>query len=283
MESEHDKPENLDAPATAKHKVIVIATADVVADPAEISPRPIGPTSEFKDEAQELLPAAITCRPFMMKYSYDSHAEIRFDLGAHSCEGMRCCAAGGCSTLVCLTHGFGEGFEEPYNDDAAFPSPMCQQSGCDVVFCERHFGRMMTSCNGCANAARATMELEGSGLHPELAKSFFCPAHATVRCNLRYRFDFGLGDMLDEKEANRERNAVAKDRKEAEMGDSVLGSMGLSADCLFDEIARKKYKRETIDERRGIGHFSFKLCQNCFAEKRSHNCCFDLGDFHSLL
>lgn len=95
------------------------------------------------------------------------------------------------------------------------------------------------------------MELEGSGLHPELPKSFFCPAHATVRCNLRYRFDFGFGD---EKEANRERNAVTKDRKEAEMGDSVLGSMGLSADCLFDEIARKKSKRETIDERRGIGN-----------------------------
>ena len=73
--------------------------------------------------------------------------------------------------------------------------------------------------------------------------------------------------MLDEKEANRERNAVAKDRKEAEMGDAILGSMRLSADCLYDEIARKKYKRETIDDRLGIGHCSFKLCQECFADK----------------
>jgi hypothetical protein len=219
----------------------------------------------------------------MMKYSYESCAEKRFELGAHSCKDMRCCTAGGCSTLVCLTHGFGEGFEEPYNDDAVFPSPLCQQNGCDVVFCERHFRLKMTSCNGCENGARATMELEGSGLHPELAKSFFCPAHATVRCNLRYRLDFGFGGMLDEKEANRERNAVAKERKEAEMGDAVLGSMGLSADCLYDENARKKSKRETNDDKRGIGHCSFKLCQECFADHYSHKCCCDPEDFRTLL
>ena len=36
------------------------------------------------------------------------------------------------------------------------------------------------------------------------------------------------------------------------MGDDVLGSLCLSADCLYDEIAWKKYKRETIDDRHGI-------------------------------
>ncbi len=51
------------------------------------------------------------------------------------------------------------------------------------------------------------------------------------------------------------------------MGDDVLGSMRLSADCLYDEIAWKKYKRETIDDRHGIGHCGFKLCQECFADR----------------
>lgn len=39
-----------------------------------------------------MTPAPITCRPFMMKYSYDSCAEMRFDFGEHSCKGMRCTA-----------------------------------------------------------------------------------------------------------------------------------------------------------------------------------------------
>ena len=72
------------------------------------------------------------------------------------------------------------------------------------------------------------------------------------------------------------------------MGDAVLGSMRLSADCLYDdclydEIAWKKYKRETIDDRHEIGHCSFKLCQDCFADKYSHNCCLDANDSRSLI
>ena len=119
-------------------------------------------------------------------------------------------------------------------------------------------------------------------MHLELAKSFFCPSHATVRCNLRYRFDFDFGDTLDEEEAYLERKAVAKDREYAEQGDAVLGSMGLSADCLFQEIAAKKFKREANDEKRGIGHCSFMLCQECVADQHRHRCCFDPDDFNTL-
>lgn len=279
LESEHDHPENLNAPAAVKQLVAVIGAAAEVIDLEEVS--------AFKEEAPVTItadtgdsPAPITCRPFMMKYSTDSRAEIRVDLGTHSCTDMRCCAADGCCTLVCMTHGFGEGFEEPYNDDAGFPSRVCQQNGCDVVFCERHFGRMMSECDSCRNISSAEMELEGSGIHLELAKSFFCPSHATVRCNLRYRFD---GDKLDEKEAYRERKTVAKDMEYAEQGDAVLGSMGLSADCLFQEIAAKKSKREANDDRRGIGHCSFMLCQECVADKwHRHRCCDDPDDFNTL-
>jgi len=255
----------------------MILTAEVV-DPAQASARPAEPASDFKDETPVAFTGAsaapITCRTFMMKDS----PEMRVELGTHSCTDMMCCASAGCSTLVCLEHGFGEGFEQPYLDEAAFPSRKCQQDGCNVVFCERHFGEM-TSCDSCENIACATWEVEGSGIPEELAKSFFCPAHATVRCNLRYRFD---GQKLETKEANRERKAVSKDRECAERGDAVLGSLGLDGDCLFQEIVAKKSKREAIDNKRGIGHCTLMLCQGCLADEYRHRCMDDPDNFHSL-
>ncbi len=123
------------------------------------------------------------------------------------------------------------------------------------------------------------MELERTSIPSELAKSFFCPAHATVRCNLRYRFN---GEKLETQEANREWKAVIKDREYAERGDFVLGSMGLDGDCLLQEIVEKKSKREAIDDKRGIGHCTLVLCQGCLADEYRNRCHFDPDDFYSL-
>ncbi len=199
--------------------------------------------------------APITCRPFKMSYA-DSDEGTRVELGPQSCADLRRCGAYGCGTLVCAEHGFGLGFD--WRDDLYFPSRVCGQDDCEVIFCERHW-KSMRNCEVCESDFSAVVEAVGDPT-PEQVPCF-CPRHAPVCCNMRFRWD---GVELDEYEALRERRAVARDEEDADAGVSMLGSFGLSdTDFLYREAAAKKIKRLRKDNARGIEHCHLMCCAAC--------------------
>jgi hypothetical protein len=255
-------------------------TARGVAKPAPAEAAPAAPAAEApavetKAEAVDAKvasrsPAAtsaapITCRPFKMS-STTSEGDMRVELGPQSCADLRRCGAYGCGTLVCAEHGFGLGFDwdggGKDGGDLYFPSRVCGQDDCEVIFCERHW-KSMPHCEVCERDFSAVVEAVGDPNPYQLP--CFCPRHAPVCCNMRFRWD---GVKLDEYEALRERRAVARDEEDAYIGESTLGSFGLlNTDFFYREAAAKKNKRQRKDYARGIEHCHLMCCAACLDER----------------
>ena len=92
---------------------------------------------------------------------------------------------------MCLEHGDGQGFAQIDFPELAYVSPSCR--ACDVVYCKAHFERMTTS-DSCYLKAWAEYTMSCGGAADELLHAYFCPAHHTVRCDLRYSSSIELSE-----------------------------------------------------------------------------------------
>jgi hypothetical protein len=208
--------------------------------------------------------APITCRPVKMSDGWiTSSDEVGVELGPQSCADLRRCGAYGCGTLVCAEHGFGVGFD--LYGELYFPSRVCGQDDCEVIFCERHW-KNMPHCDVCERNFSVVVEEALVDPNPEQLPCF-CDWHAPVCCNKRFRWN---ENHLDEYEALRERTAVARDEEDAWDGVTMLGSFGLpDTDFLYREAAAKKSKRLRKDRARGIDHCPLMCCAACLDK---HTC-----------